>query len=216
MKLIWITSSSSSSWHKFFAQFLYLTIPACTFFHTELWWKLRFTDKVNKNHIPDFSYWGIIEKKKTKNCHHLHDHLYRQQRQLSYSSHISPLYSCLLISRSFFCKKNSHICYFYPKDPTSMTDIQTENMTGHLNVASISSRADVPTDLSFRKISLFSLTCWLSAAGEVMGNFLLRWIIPVAPWNRPALACPDGCRNQKSEGLEAFLTVWLLTMCAFS
>lgn len=135
MKLIWITSSSSSSWHKFFAQFLYLTIPACTFFHTELWWKLRFTDKVNKNHIPDFSYWGILEKKKTKNCHHLHDHLYRQQRQLSYSSHISPLYSCLLISRSFFCKKTPTSVIFIRKTllpwPTFRQRIWRDTSTWH-------------------------------------------------------------------------------------
>ena len=215
MKLIWITSSSSSSWHKFFAQFLYLTIPACTFFHTELWWKLRFTDKVNKNHIPDFSYWGILEKKDKKLPSPARPPLSTTTSTKLLFAYFPSLFVFVNFSL-FLLQKNSHICYFYPKDPTSMTDIQTENMTGHLNVASISSRADVPTDLSFRKISLFSLTCWLSAAGEVMGNFLLRWIIPVAPWNRPALACPDGCRNQTSEGLEAFLTVWLLTVCAFS
>lgn len=216
MKLIWITSSSSSSWHKFFAQFLYLTIPACTFFSHRIMMKAQIYWQGEQKPHPWFQLLGHTRKKKDKKLPS------PARPPLSTTTSTKLLFAYfpslfVFVNFSLFLlQKNSHICYFYPKDPTSMTDIQTENMTGHLNVASISSRADVPTDLSFRKISLFSLTCWLSAAGEVMGNFLLRWIIPVAPWNRPALACPDGCRNQKSEGLEAFLTVWLLTVCAFS
>ena len=124
---------------------------------------------------------------------------------------------CLFFAPSL-TKSPVFVCYFFPpRDlmlpwPTSRQRKWRDPSTW----PQLAHGADVLTDLSFRKISFFSLTCWLSAAGEVMGNFPLRWTFPVAPWNRPAHPWPDGCRNQGSERAHyAFLASPLFTMIVY-